>query len=320
MRKKLDSVQIFKIYFYLLLTLPFVLSVLLIFGLLHLLRIEIQIIIELFLDFLLPLGFLALAIYMLVLPKIIKNLNHRYFYPILFQDLDPVRYRDMWLHDKWLPHNSIFFETQTAIYAGDYQTAVDLASCTLQKKLPSSKKNRFLYLLSVIYFEQSNKEQLQLICNQLNEQEFPVISFYQHFIDGNYEACLDYLAKLPKINPTDFNAPLLTQANTFSLAVVHFHLGNYEEAKDLFEEVVRTGPKMHKATIAKQYLAKIKAGDNTAPTFPEVLPDPNFKGYKSEIIRRIKKQRIIWNFLILLNGVILPGDVILIDFLLSFFI
>ncbi len=178
---------------------------------------------------------------------------------------------------------------------GDYTEYVSLQAYILSQNARIRHEFRPLINLAEIYFQLDDREKMKVAVDKLNEffllepralKKYPVMTYYRSYLDGDYDACIEY-AKKPL--PHSKNVVDMTRVKlAFKEAVAHYMKGDGELARPLFEKVIETGPKLHMAELSRMYLSNIERGELSRLTLPEVLPNPDFA---AQIARSLPKER-----------------------------
>lgn len=103
--------------------------------------------------------------------------------------------------------------------------------------------------------------------------------FMQLYLNGDYDAC----KKLIEEGQRNERAWILQIIrDRMYYAVVVYELGQTEEARSYFAEIMEKAPKLNYASLAKRYMDAIDSSDKSALAYPKLIPNPNFVLYTSK--------------------------------------
>lgn len=204
------------------------------------------------------LGALLMLAITLVMGLLIHRSANRNLHSILIRDMDPGRYKQEVLENKYLRLGASYFAT-CALFAGEYQTALNICEHGIAHSRRPRIKCAYLTQMARIYFELGDIPQLQQICARydaiapVNAKE-GFMTYYRHYAAGEYQACVDDCVRRDQAAPAE-NAPHIGSLNSsLHVAFALAQLGDRENAEKQFAAVARYAPKMYAATIARQYL------------------------------------------------------------------
>ncbi len=260
---------------------------------------------------LLPVWWLKISVFLLLLigaKLFVRAVANRYIHRILYEELDPVKYAQAVFTLQ--PPASVHLSA--AIYAGDYARAINICHAGLKTAKNSSVTRSYLALLARVYFLCGDREGLADACKRFEatlpvdpvaaekiRKIWPAFGFYRAFLAGDFAACRTYCTtareKLDR-RPRARSYRLAAVNNDFTRAVVLYHMGDAEREASMaeFSAVIKAGPKLHLATLARQYMDGVFA--------PVVLvPDADYEIFDAATLRAVRKRRIIRRLLILVT-------------------
>lgn len=256
--------------------------------------------------------FFLIFVALLISEKIcIRIFAQKDIYSIMYRELDPELFLSI--------DNSKYFHLQPIYKSlgkmshGAYQEAVDI--CTSKFKQAKNKaKSVYLGNLARIYFELDDVDVLNEICKQftLYSEEntnllnkYPVFSFYQYYIEGEYNECIKFCKhRLEKYKNKSDKYNLVKLNNYFNLAVSYYKNNDIADAKKWFEKIVLFAPKMHIAEVSKRYLDTIEKGEISAVKFPKVIPNENYQDEENHSFRKLKLLKRVAYLLIIVSAAI----------------
>jgi len=224
--------------------------------------------------------------------------------PILFEKLDSFEFQKIANHNLFAPN--LTFRTSAAISVGDYQTVVDIANDQLiNKKIPIKIKYYYLCILARAYFELRDFEKLEVVLSKYEEykEQYPSKSFfrmrdsmwiyYQYFLGQNYEACrVAFNNQKTKSRRESSGKNYYDTLNDFYCAVACYSNNDFEKAKELFEDIISSAPKLHLSKVSQKYIEAIKSGSQLG-IFDEVIPQENYRVFDSNKLKKTRRNRII---------------------------
>lgn len=223
---------------------------------------------------------------------------------VLFDEMDAIEFQKIVNDNRFV--SPVLYRISSAISAGDYQTAVNLASKCLKKKLPVGTRFFYLSLWARADFELRDYEGLKDLLDQFEElkKQYPAKkvfqaansawSYYRFFLDRNYDACKTICAKRDE----EIKSGVRMQAfrklqNDFLYAVACYENRETDEARKTFEDIVSFAPKMHLCAVSQKYLVAIEQNSQEPFESSHLFPDPDFPLYDPRTAVRIKCGRII---------------------------
>lgn len=219
---------------------------------------------------------------------------------VLLDQLDSIEFQK--IANKGLFSANLSFRAGAAIAAGDYQTVVDIANTMLaNKKCCGKARYYYLSMLARTYFELRDFEKLELLLkkhNDISAKKLPtkqnlVWDYYHHFLNGDYNACLEMCKRKSGSLKSQFSATKYHVCiSTFYYAVACYSASNLTEAKSIFEKIVSSAPKLHLSVISQKYIDAI---DNNAKisTIEYILPTENYQPYNEKTVKKLKRHRVI---------------------------
>ena len=220
----------------------------------------------------------------------------------LTNDLDaPAFYHIVNKRSLYLPE-----KMQAALEIGDYQTVVNVATDRLcnEKRLSPSDRDWYLSLLSWVYFELRDFEELKAICDkhQLFEERYNYREksngkaiqwkYYQYFLEKNYEACKELCeAKKSLLKNRRGKENYQILRCDFMYAVACYSNGDLEEANAVFENIIATSPKMQRSQISRKYVEAIKTNSELG-LFEKITPKKDHQYLISENQKKRRRAKI----------------------------
>lgn len=243
---------------------------------------------------------------------VIRKIANHYIHSILFQDLDAEKYKEVLTGSKFF-FPPAFCRLMGAYCSGDYQTTVDICEKWLRGKLKPRNAFFCLSLLACVYFETRNFEELKTICdryqavlsqlNGKNLKDTPLMYFMQLYSNGDYDAC----KKLIEEGRRNERAWILQIIrDRLYYAVVVYELGQTEEARSYFAEIMERAPKLNYASLAKRYIDAIDSSDKSALAYPKLIPNPNYVLYTPKQLSVRRGIRVVRYVLL---GVLLAASI-----------
>lgn len=188
---------------------------------------------------------------------------------VIYEDLDPELFEEilsLGVLKKFTRHKFL-----ALMYKGDHDGVLSLIAETETKPLGPIDKCQNLYRRGFVEFERGEFDKLAETVaefKQLKAQHsklegifnnFTVFDKFDAFVDEDYEYVVDVCdLDLRHISKKNQNHNVTKLNVSFYRAVALYKLERFEEAKEAFEGVIEFAPKTHKATLSKEYLAKIK--------------------------------------------------------------
>lgn len=233
----------------------------------------------------------------LTYPLVVRWSAKRNLVSILTHEMDPDRFKAIVLSGKgFLPHPT--YRAAHALYAGDYQTAVNIYSHYAGKYKTQAGKSRCLAFLARIYFELGDMENLNAVCNRYQGDK-GMIPYYRAYAAGQYEQCIA-ICNEKDAKATAKQPPVGAVNSCLHYAFAYAKLGDRENACKYFSQIAKTAPKLYVATVAQNYL---DGGD--LPQVTAVLPQKDVSLDTPNLARR-KKAMFLLTLLALLISILLP--------------
>ena len=87
---------------------------------------------------------------------------------------------------------------------------------------------------------------------------YTVFEKFDAMLDEDYEYVVDACEyDVAHLNPKHQNKKITKLNVSFYRAVALYRMGELEKAREAFEEIIEFAPKMHKATLSKEYLKRM---------------------------------------------------------------
>ncbi len=224
------------------------------------------------------------------------------FLPILFQKLDPYEFQEAVFADKrFFP--PISYRIYAAIYLGDYQTAINICNSRLKSKISIKNKCSYLQMLAFVYFTLCDCDKLRMICDKFYEcvpvfgsarlkKTYEMMEIFRRFSIGEYEECREMCKQNAK-KKRNKKTSLAYVNGLFIQAIVHYKLGEHEQATQFFKDIIVRAPKMHVAILSQKHLDAIE--NKSVVEFPNLLPEARYviPGY-AETLNKAKQNQILY--------------------------
>lgn len=162
-----------------------------------------------------------------------------------------------------------------AMSTGDHEKVLDLVEELEPKTDHPLQKCNNLYRKGYVYFEQGNFEGLYKVVRDFKTlknsnpkisgifSSFTVFDKFDAMLDDDYQYVIDVCdIDLQEINPKSQNYKITKLNVSFYRAYSYYKIGNYDEARRGFEEIIEFAPKMYKAKLAQDYLDLIDSEQN----------------------------------------------------------
>ncbi len=215
-------------------------------------------------------GILGVALLAMTFRRVFDKLLEITVEKVIFDDLDPITFDEilkLGMFKKSMRHKVL-----GAMGVGDYDRVFALIEEESKKMLSPIEECNNIYRKAAIYFEQHDLENLKKSVSEFNAlkkkyskfeyafNKFTVFDKFDAFLDEDYEYVIGVCEiDIREDNPKQQNHKLTKLNVSFYRAVALYDMGDIENAKKAFEEIVEFAPKTHKATIAKNYISKIHA-------------------------------------------------------------
>ncbi len=187
---------------------------------------------------------------------------------VIYEDLDPELFEE--ILSLGVLKKSTRHKFLALMYKGDHDGVLSLISETETKPLGPIDKCQNLYRRGFVEFERGEFEKLAATVTEFQTlksqnpkieaifNNFTVFDKFDAFVDEDYEYVVDVCdLDLRNISKKNQNHNVTKLNVSFYRAVALYKLKRFEEAKEAFQGVIALAPKTHKATVAKEYLAKM---------------------------------------------------------------
>ena len=186
----------------------------------------------------------------------------------IYEDLDPELFEEILAEG--VLKRSTRHKFLALMYKGDHDGVLSLVAETEAKPLGPIDKCQNLYRRGFVAFERGEFDKLAEIVAEFKSlksqnpkteaifNNFTVFDKFDAFVDEDYEYVVDVCElDLRHISKKNQNYRVTKLNVSFYRAVALYKLERFDEAKLAFEDVIAQAPKTHKATISKEYLAKM---------------------------------------------------------------
>lgn len=187
----------------------------------------------------------------------------------IYEDLDPELFGQILAEG--VLKKSARHKFLALMYKGDHEGVLSLIAETETKPQGPVDKCQNLYRRGFVEFERGEFEKLAATVTEFQTlksqnpkieaifNNFTVFDKFDAFVDEDYEYVVDVCdLDLRHISKKNQNHNVTKLNVSFYRAVALYKLERFEEAKEAFAGVIEFAPKTHKATLSKEYLAKIK--------------------------------------------------------------
>lgn len=208
-------------------------------------------------------GLIIFALSYFLYQKIKIKLQYKYVYSILYDDLDAKKY-----YDETMKKSKFALNTSPSItanwFVGNYKYLEEF----LTNEMSMAKGNQaelFAFCLKYVYFETNNLEKMREIHDFAKEMDLGIVNdFFIHYVNEEFELCLKECDKIEDWvrNQKNKHVTFEMVRINFMRAVVYYRLGEFDKARELFENITQTAPNMQYADISQNYLKAIETGDN----------------------------------------------------------
>lgn len=188
---------------------------------------------------------------------------------VIYEDLDPELFEE--ILSLGVLKKSTRHKFLALMYKGDHNGVLSLIAETETKPQGPIDKCQNLYRRGFVEFERGEFEKLAATVTEFQTlksqnpkieaifNNFTVFDKFDAFVDEDYEYVVDVCdLDLRNISKKNQNHNVTKLNVSFYRAVALYKLERFEEAKEAFEGVIEFAPKTHKATLSKEYIAKIK--------------------------------------------------------------
>lgn len=188
---------------------------------------------------------------------------------VIYEDLDPELFEE--ILSLSVLKKSTRHKFLALMYKGDHDGVLSLIAETETKPQAPIDKCQNLYRRGFVEFERDEFEKLAVTVSEFQTlksqnpkfeaifNNFAVFDKFDAFVDEDYEYVVDVCdLDLRNISKKNQNHNVTKLNVSFYRAVALYKLERFKEAKEAFEGVIEFAPKTHKATLSKEYIAKIK--------------------------------------------------------------
>ncbi|MBE6666533.1 MAG: hypothetical protein E7603_10045 [Ruminococcaceae bacterium] len=211
-------------------------------------------------------GILCIALACIFYIAFISVLNARTIsFPLILR-LDAPLYYELIKQGKSV-NTSAVYQIQAEYFVGHYANVIELCNKKLEDRHVERRWRYYLFsFLANAYFNLGEDEKLREVCNKFYAflasdrkkekvlKRFYDFPFFTVFVNGNFEACEQYL-KQPKKQ-----TPLQRISLAFWKARVDLCKGETEEAKNGFEKIIAEAPLVTYAELSKKALEAMENG------------------------------------------------------------
>ena len=211
---------------------------------------------------------------------------NKYIHSILLNEANPQKYGAVMrecksaspIGSEWLNY---------AYYTADYQTTINLCHSKLKNKKLKKYQHIYIICLARAYFELGDFENLRKMCDEFDtitkdsargekiRNHFVIMKYYRLYLDGKHEECKELYEKVLQSKKYTGNTISASQAN-FSYAIALYNTGYYENAKQVFSQIIEKSPLLQFADISKKYIECIDSHTEYAKEPVIVLPEPDY--------------------------------------------
>ena len=233
------------------------------------------------------------------------KLYNKYINSALTIELNPQKYSAILNEGKICSNH--YLETITSAYMlGDYQKTINICTNLFDNQKLKRYKYYYLVYIARCYFLTNDLQSLMEICKKFEEivskekneskikEKFRVFELYNNYLNENYNSCKEYLIS-QKNNPK-FSKDKFSQITfDFSLAIIDYKCGNFESAKQKFNNIIAIAPHINLATISKNYINAIESKSEYVYTQEEICIDIEYELPNTESVNKLsKKRKIVW--------------------------
>ena len=198
-----------------------------------------------------------------------EKLRQKTIESVIYEDLDPDKFGEilaLGILKKSTRHKMLYYMS-----SGKHDEILKLVEESAPKTRHPIDKCNNLYRTAYVYFERGEYDKLPAIIKKYSRLQtenpkfvrylnnFTVFDKFDAFADDDFE----YVVGVCDIDLKEFEPKKqnhnLTKINVgFYRAVSLYKLGNFEEAKKGFEDIIKFAPKMHKAKLSKEFIELIE--------------------------------------------------------------
>lgn len=257
------------------------------------------------------LRFISLLVLLLLVNPIKLIITKRTILSVLFNELDAHKFREIISDKRFVP--PFWYRISGAISTGDYKTVVNMAATQIRKKNCSVRvKYACLSILARAYFELRDFEKLKVLYTKYEEYKKSyssksyfrktnsMWSYYKYFSEQNYYACKTVCKERNMaLKPKAWGSKYVKLQNDFYYAVACYSDGELETAKESFENIINTAPKMFLSKVSQKYLETIGTSSQPIVSEEEVLPQEDYRPFDVNTSNKIRRNRVV--FVIMLS-------------------
>ena len=205
-------------------------------------------------------------------------------------------------------------------YVGNYQELITLSLSGFNTAKSLQKRCICLVFLARAYFELRDTNNLKKTISVFFElkkmnptkekvfSKYKIFSFYEAYISGDFDQCIDYTEKTLKItNTTHLKDNLQRYTYQCNLAICYYELGKNRQSKELFENFKKNAPNLKNFyDLSTRYIAAIEHNDPLI--LVPVVYDINTTKYESQLRslnQKNKRKRIILCAMVLTHLILL---------------
>lgn len=188
---------------------------------------------------------------------------------VIFDELDPEKFNE--LIELGAFKNSLRHKILAAVSLGKHKKALELiASYNPKVENPVEICNN-LYRKGYVYFELEQYDKLPSVLSEFESlkakhpkfatifNNYSVFDKFDAFVDDDFEYVVGVCdIDLKEINTKKPNYKMTKINVSFYRAVSLYKMGNLEEARKGFEEIIAFAPKMHKAKLSADFIKRIE--------------------------------------------------------------
>ena len=214
-------------------------------------------------------GIAAIIALAATLRQVFEKLTEKELESVIYDELDPIKLDEM--IELGMFKKSIRHKALAALGRGDYDRVFALVEESQKNGANPVEQCNNIYRKGAICFEQHDMEGLRKSVKEFAalKKQHPKLSAVFHnytvfekfdaMVDEDYEYVIEACeVDLAEVNPKVQNHKMTKLNVSFYRAVALYDMGRLAEAKEAFEEIIAFAPKMHKATISREYIAKIE--------------------------------------------------------------
>lgn len=194
-----------------------------------------------------------------------EKLRQKLIESVIYEDLDPEKFGEIMalgVLKKSDRHKMLYY-----MAAGKHDEIINLVENNEAKTRHPVDKCNNLYRVAYVHFERGEYDKLPVIIKKYTRMKseypkfvyifnnFTVFDKFDAFVDDDFEYVVDVCdIDLKELNEKKQNHKLTRINVSFYRAVALYKMGNVEEAKKGFEEIIEFAPKMYKAKLSKEFV------------------------------------------------------------------